>query len=124
MDLHAEYGDNPDDGYDYDLNMFRTEPCREQIEPLLAAFAKEVEEYGPPIRKGHRWGAKSIAARGSKKQKDGDAAAAVPTPPVVQWQVGDWRPGEEVMSLLESLGRQEWLDLEWDSNSSPIQSGG
>jgi hypothetical protein len=31
-----------------------------------------------------------------------------------QRQVGDWRPSEEVMSLLESLGRQEWLDSEWD----------
>ena len=42
----------------------------------------------------------------------GDAAAAAPTPPVVQWQVGNWRPNEEVMNLFESLGRQEWLDLE------------
>ncbi|KXX75485.1 hypothetical protein MMYC01_208112 [Madurella mycetomatis] len=145
MDLDAEYGDNPDDEYDHDLDMFRTKPCRERIEPLLAAFAKsltrdnmpsledaeifthlwwdpsddrEVEEYGLPMRKGHRWGVKFIAGRGSKKQKDGDAAAAAPTPPVVQWQVGDWRPSEELMSLFESLGRQEWLDLEWDKYRS------
>ncbi|KAF1730542.1 hypothetical protein CRV24_010005 [Beauveria bassiana] len=63
---------------------------------------------------GHKWGVKFIAGRGSEKQKDGDAAAATPIPPVVQWQVGDWRPSEEVMSLFESLGRQEWLDLQWD----------
>lgn len=141
MDLHAEYDDNPDDEYDHDLNMFRTKPCRERIEPLLAAFAKsltrdnmpsledaeifthlwwaplddgEVKDYGLPMKNGHRWGVKFIAGRGSKKQKEGDAAAAAPTPPVVQWQVGDWRPSEEVMSLFESLGRQEWLDLEWN----------
>jgi hypothetical protein len=160
MDLDVEYGDNPDDEYDHHLDMFRTEPCRERIEPLLAAFAKSltrdnmpsledaeifthlwwdpsddrgVEEYGLPMRKGHRWGVKFIAERGSKKQKDGDAAAEAPTPPVVEWQVGDWRPSEEVMSLFESLGRQEWLDLEWaryrstaghdllgNSESSPI----
>lgn len=71
------------------------------------------------MRKGHRWGVKFIARRGGeKKKKDGDAAAAAPTPPVVQWQVGDWRPSEEVMSLFESLGRQEWLDLEWDKYRS------
>ncbi|KAL1880120.1 hypothetical protein Daus18300_001483 [Diaporthe australafricana] len=144
VDIDAEYGDNPDDEYDHHLDMFRTEPCRERTEPLLAAFAKslardnmlsledaeifthlwwdpsddrEVEEYGLPMKKGHRWGVKFVAGRGGeKKMKDGDtAAAAAPiTPPVVQWQVGDWRPSEEVMSLFESLGRQEWLDLEWD----------
>jgi hypothetical protein len=141
MDLDSEYGDSPGSEYDYHLNMFRTEPCRDRIEPLLAAFAKsltrdntpsledaeifthlwwapsddrEEQEYGLPLGEGHRWGVKFIAGRGSKEQKDGDAAAAAPTPPVVQWQVGDWRPSEEVMSLFESLGRQEWLDLEWD----------
>ena len=141
MDLHAEYDDEPGDEYDYHLDMFRTEPCRERIEPLLAAFAKsltrnnmpsledaeifthlwwhpsddrEVEEYGLPIRKGHRWGVKFIARQGSKEEKDGNTAAAALIPPVVQWQVGDWRPSEEVMSLFESLGGQEWLDLEWD----------
>ena len=66
------------------------------------------------MKKGHRWGVKFISGRGSRKQDDGDAAAAAPTPPVVQWRVGNWRPNEEVMNLFESLGRQEWLDLEWD----------
>ena len=61
------------------------------------------ERYALPMKKkGHRWGVKFIAERGSSssssssnssssssKQKDGDAAAAVSTPPVVQWQVGD-----------------------------------
>jgi hypothetical protein len=144
MDLDEEYIDNPDDDYDYYLNMFRTEPCRERIEPLLAAFAKaltcdnmpsledseifthlwwdpsedkEVEKYELLMKKGHRWGVKFIAGRGSKKQ-DGDAAAGALSLPVVQWQVGDWRPSEEVMNLFESLGRQDWLDLKWDKYRS------
>ncbi|KAK3898609.1 hypothetical protein C8A05DRAFT_18852 [Staphylotrichum tortipilum] len=65
------------------------------------------------MKHGHRWGIKFIAGRGSKKLEDGDAAAMAPIPPVVQWQVGDWRPSKEVSSLFESLGRQEWLDFEW-----------
>ncbi|KAJ8116643.1 hypothetical protein OPT61_g1967 [Boeremia exigua] len=140
-DLHDELADNwgeaCDDGWD--LNMFRVEPSRERIEPLLAAFARslardnmpsledaemfthlwwapsdeiEAKGYGLPMKKGHRWGVKFIAGRGSKRQKPDDAATA-PTPPVVQWLVGDWRPSEEVMDLFESLGRQEWLDFEW-----------
>jgi hypothetical protein len=142
MDLDGEYHDSPTGGseYDYELDMFRIEPCRERIEPLLAAFAKsltrdnmpsledaeifthlwwqpsddrEVEESRLPMDNGHRWGVKFIAGRGDNKQKDGDAVAAAPTP-IVQWQVGDWRPSEEVMSLFENLGRQEWLDLEWN----------
>lgn len=146
MNDDSEWGDNPDDEWDYDLYMFRTEPCRERIEPLLTAFAKslahdnmpsledaemftylwwypsedrEVEKYDLPRRHGHRWGVKFICGRGGrKKAEDGDAAASTaaaepPTPPVVQWQVGDWRPSVEVLSLFERLGRQEWLDFEW-----------
>ncbi|EGX87925.1 hypothetical protein CCM_09548 [Cordyceps militaris CM01] len=146
VEVDAEYDDNPDDEYDYYLDMFRIKPCRDRIEPLLAAFAKsltrdnmpsledaemfthlrwapsedrELEEYSLLMKKGHRWGVKFIAGRESRQQKDGDAAAA-PTLPVVQWQVGDWRPSEEVMSLFENLGRQEWLDLEWDRYRSNI----
>lgn len=142
VDLDVEYHDSPTGGseYDYELDMFRIDPCRERIEPLLAAFAKsltrdnmpsledaeifthlwwhpsddrEVEKSRLPMKNGHRWGVKFIAGRGDNKQKDGDAVAGAPTP-VVQWQVGDWRPSEEVMSLFENLGRQEWLDLEWN----------
>jgi hypothetical protein len=139
-DADAEYDDNPDDEYDIELDVFRMKPCKERIEPLLAAFAKsltrdnmpsledaeifthlmwgppddiEAKGYDLPMKRGHRWGIKFIAGRGSKKQKGDDDAAAAPTPPVVQWQVGDWRPSEEVMSLFETLGRQEWLDIEW-----------
>lgn len=66
------------------------------------------------MKKGHRWGVKFTAGRGSKRQKLDKATAAAPTPPVVQWQVGDWRPSQEVVSLFESLGRQEWLNFEWN----------
>ncbi|KAJ6785999.1 hypothetical protein PWT90_07635 [Aphanocladium album] len=138
-DVDAEYDNNPDDEYDYDLNMFRIKPCRERIEPLLAAFAKcltrektpsledaeifthlrwqpgddaDFGKYDLPMKKDHRWGVKLITGRGVEKQ-DSDAVAA-PTRPVVQWQVGDWRPSEEVMSLFGSLGEQEWLDLQWE----------
>ncbi|KAI8938744.1 hypothetical protein NX059_004611 [Plenodomus lindquistii] len=141
MALDIEYYDNQDDEDDCNLNMFRTEPCRKRIEPLLAAFAKSLdrnnmrnledaevfthlwwypsddkrlEEYSQVMKKGHRWGVKYIAGRDSKEQKDGNAAAVAPTLPVVQWQVGDWRPSEEVLGLFESLGRQEWLDFDWD----------
>lgn len=151
-DLDDKFGDNPDDEYDYDLDMFRTEPCRERIEPLLAAFAKslsprnmpgledaetlthlwwdpsddrDVGKYGLPMRKGHSLGVKFVSGRGGEENINAGA--------VVQWQVGNWRPREEVMGLFESLGRQEWLDLEWhqyrstaghdllgNSESSPI----
>jgi hypothetical protein len=139
MDLDAQYDYEIEDGEGCNLNMFRTEPCRERIEPLLAKFAKsltrenmpslqdaeifthlwwdpwddseedessddeEVKNHDPFMKHGHRWGVKFMAGR---EQKD--------SPPVVQWQVGDWRPSEEVLTLFKSLGRQEWLELEWD----------
>ncbi|KAL1793942.1 hypothetical protein ACET3X_007363 [Alternaria dauci] len=152
-DLDGEYYDSPTGGseYDYHLDMFRTAPCRERIEPLLAAFAKsltrdnmpnledaeifthlwwhpsddrDAQDYGLPMKNGHRWGVKFIAGRSSKKENDSDAATAgatAPTPSVVQWQVGEWRPSEEVMSLFDNLGRQEWLDLEWDRYRSTAE---
>jgi hypothetical protein len=93
MGLDAEYDDNPDNEYDANVNMFCTEPCRERIEPLLAPFAKfltrdnmpsledaeifmhlwrhpsediEVDKYDVLIKKGHKWGVKFVAGRGSK----------------------------------------------------------
>ncbi|KAJ4333802.1 hypothetical protein N0V87_007370, partial [Didymella glomerata] len=143
-DLHNELNDNLGEAYGdgYDLNMFRVKPFRERIEPLLAAFAKslaldnmpsledgemfthlwwapsddmEAKGYDLPTGKGHRRGVKFIAGRGSLMQESNRAAAAAaPTPPVVQWQVGDWRPSQEVMGLFENLGRQEWLNIEWN----------
>ncbi|UPX14728.1 uncharacterized protein EKO05_0005202 [Ascochyta rabiei] len=50
MDLHAEYNGNLGKAYDdgYNLDMFRVEPCRELIEPLLAAFAKSLARDNMP----------------------------------------------------------------------------
>lgn len=142
----AEVYDEPiwpdlDYTFDYDPDMFRVKPCRERIEPLLAAFAKSLtgermpsledaeicthlfwnpnedkylgRKYDLPGKQGHRWGVKLIAGRVSETQNNGDTVAADPTPPVVQWQVGDWRTSKEVLDFFESLGREEWLDLEW-----------
>jgi hypothetical protein len=57
----------------------------------------------------HRWGARYLAGRGGGSDSHGDDK---PTTPVVQWQVGDWRPSTEVMALFEALGTEEWLDFE------------
>ncbi|KAH7329674.1 hypothetical protein B0I35DRAFT_420645 [Stachybotrys elegans] len=135
-ELDDEWEDDPCGGVeaDYLPNLFRTKPCRERIEPLLAAFAKSlVRDNMPQLEDAelfaylwwypgestgagygleaydyesrvHRWGVKYIHGAGSEG-KD----------PVVQWQVGDWRPSEEVLSLFESLGRQEWLDLDFNN---------
>ncbi|OAA73371.1 hypothetical protein ISF_00272 [Cordyceps fumosorosea ARSEF 2679] len=134
-ELDEEWEDDPLGGTDWDddPDLFRTEPCRERIEPLLKAFAEaltnsmpnlEVAEmyaalwWTPSFRRAveygvgpeeaietkiHRWGVKYSAG-----EKGGDATA-----PTVQWQVGDWRPSQDVMSIFESLGQQEWLDLEF-----------
>ncbi|KAF2997740.1 hypothetical protein E8E14_004065 [Neopestalotiopsis sp. 37M] len=137
-EIDYEYDDfeNPVDLEFEDLpDMFRTEPHRERIEPLLASFAAAVanmpklmdaeifaylwwapsqgreEEYAgdaPYDRNSvYRWGVRYFAGRG-----DGCAGNATTTTPVVQWQVGDWRPSIKVMSLFEALGTQEWLDFE------------
>ncbi|KAH7038383.1 uncharacterized protein B0I36DRAFT_316082 [Microdochium trichocladiopsis] len=135
QELDEEWEDDPTGGKEGDQfpDMFRTEPCRERIEPLLAAFARAVAhgnmpdlqdaelfaylwwypgetrapEYGLEAYdfedKVHRWGVKYVAGGDTEGQG-----------PVVQWQVGDWRPSPETMSLFESLGRQEWLDLSFD----------
>ncbi|KAK2597437.1 hypothetical protein QQS21_005985 [Conoideocrella luteorostrata] len=137
QDLDEEWENNPKAGVDTDFmpDHFRTQPCRDRIEPLLAAFAKALthnnmpsleaaemfaylwwhpshsrgEEYGISPEsyietEVHRWGVKYVAGRDGK---GGDAVA-----PTVQWQVGDWRPSREVLSVFESLGQQEWLNLE------------
>ncbi|KAJ1331975.1 hypothetical protein MN608_05440 [Microdochium nivale] len=127
------WGSSP---YDFIPDMFRTKPCRERIEPLLAAFAQALtrknmpelevaelfaflwwspsesreEEYDvedpddwtPPNN--HRWGVKYIAVNEDESSDYGG--------PVVQWQVGEWRPSQRILSLFEALGRQEWRDFE------------
>ncbi|KXJ87069.1 hypothetical protein Micbo1qcDRAFT_236547 [Microdochium bolleyi] len=139
-DLDVEYGNDPDGGSEYDAlpDMFRIKPHREKIEPLLVAFAKALtgmpsledaemfayltwhpadqrkEEYISPNNlrtHTHRWGVKFVAGRGEKASDEAG--------PVVQWQVGDWRPSQDVLGLFGSLGRQEWLDLKFEKDRNP-----
>ncbi|PVH71892.1 hypothetical protein DL98DRAFT_399431, partial [Cadophora sp. DSE1049] len=127
---------NGDSELDYLPHIFRTEPHRERIKPLLARFAAAMtsmprlkdaeifahvwwtpsesreEEYtsDAPYDKDsvHKWGVRYLTGR-----SDGDDGDGKTTTPVVQWQVGDWRPSTGVMELFEALGTQEWLDFEF-----------
>ncbi|KAK8093698.1 hypothetical protein PG997_000383 [Apiospora hydei] len=138
-EIDEEYDEFPngDSELDHLPDMFRTEPHRKRIEPLLGRFAAAVadmprledaemfahvwwtpsesreEEYGGDAPYGknsvHRWGVRYLAGRGS----GGDDGDGKTTTPVVQWQVGDWRPSPGVMALFEALGTQEWLDLQF-----------
>lgn len=127
---------NGDSELDELLDMFRTEPHRERIEPLLARFAaavasmprlKDAEMFAhvwwtpsesreeecagdAPYDKDsvHKWSVRYLAGR-----DDGDDGDGKTTTPVVQWQVGDWRPSTGVMELFEALGTQEWLAFEF-----------
>lgn len=136
-ELDNEWEDDPNGGEEVNLlpDLFRTEPCRDRIEPLLAAFAKALtgkrmpdleiaelfsylwwnpsesraNEYGMDTSSGidtrtYQWGVKYVAGQG---EKDSSAVSSK-----VQWQVGDWRPSREVMSLFEGLGQQEWLEFD------------
>lgn len=139
IDDEYEDWDNPDGESEFDQlpDMFRTQPHRERIEPLLARFAASVahmprltdaemfvyvqwspsqgreEEYaGDAPYDGHsvhRWGVRYLA----NGNNCGDSNATTTVTPVVQWQVGDWRPSTEVMLAFEALGTQEWLGFEF-----------
>ncbi|KAK4128909.1 hypothetical protein N657DRAFT_608773 [Parathielavia appendiculata] len=136
-EVDEQWDEDPQGGeeVDYFPNVFRTEPLAERIEPLLSAFASAVknmgaleeaelfaylawypsesraDEYGDEApydsEKGvHRWGVRYLAGDGN-----GDEG---PVQAAVQWQVGDWRPSQSVLDLFENLGRQEWLDFEFE----------
>ncbi|KDN71452.1 putative conserved hypothetical protein [Colletotrichum sublineola] len=138
QDIDEEFDEFPngDSELDYLPDLFRTEPHRERVEPLLARFAAAVatmtrledaemfahiwwtpsetreKEYAgdAPYDKYsvHRWGVRYLAGRGG-----GDNGEGKTTSPVVQWQVGDWRPSTGVMALFEELGTQEWLGFDF-----------
>ncbi|WQF90284.1 hypothetical protein CDEST_15298 [Colletotrichum destructivum] len=132
---------NGDSEFDYLPDLFRTEPQRERVEPFLARFAAAVanmtsledaemfayvwwtpsesreEEYAgdAPYDNAsvHRWGVRYLSGRGGGGgDGDGDGDGKTATP-VVQWQVGDWRPSTAIMALFEALGTQEWLEFEF-----------
>lgn len=138
--LDAEYANNPPEDYDYDLTIFRTEPCREWIEPLLVAFAKsllrdnmlslenaevfthlwwnpsddiEVKGYGLPMGKDHRCGVSSLLGVMVRSTSPTMLLLQHQLHRWCEWQVGHWRPSEEVKGLFGRLGRKEWLNFEW-----------
>ncbi|CAG8958335.1 hypothetical protein HYFRA_00000692 [Hymenoscyphus fraxineus] len=134
QEIDEEFDEYPNGDSELDelTDMFRTEPHRERIEPLLERFAAAVacmprlkdaemfayvwwapsesrgEEYAcdAPYEQDsvHKWGVRYLAGRDS----DGEA-----TTPVVQWEIGDWRPSTGVMELFEKLGSQEFLAFEF-----------
>ncbi|KAI3556500.1 hypothetical protein CABS01_03718 [Colletotrichum abscissum] len=106
MDHDAEYDKKPEDKYGYTLYMFRVELCRKHIEPLLAAFAKSLTRDSQPSLKDAEMFMYLWWCPNDDKFKE------------EMWQVGDWRPSEDITSLFECLGRQEWLDLQWDDYRS------
>jgi hypothetical protein len=108
-------------------DMFRTEPLADQIEPLLEAFAKALKtmtdldeaelftylvwnpseerrsDYGDaaPYYVGlHRWGVRYCSA------KDGSKAS-------LEWQVGAWRPSEDIINLFEALDEDRGVKMTW-----------
>ncbi|CCF34434.1 hypothetical protein CH063_06431 [Colletotrichum higginsianum] len=134
--IDKQWDEDPQGGeeVDYFPDVFRTEPLADRIEPLLSAFASAVknmgaledaelfaylawypsesrsDEYGDEApydcENGvHRWGVRYLAGG------NGDEGQVQS---LVQWQVGDWRPSQSVLRLFEDLGRQEWLDFEFE----------
>jgi hypothetical protein len=118
--LHESYEGEEED--ERDTDMFRTVPLRDKIEPLLSAFAAALrgmpaveeaelftylawqaseqrrEEYEDAEEEPYsqeyaifRWGIRYVPGR--------DGAQGT-----VTWQVGEWRPREEVIEAFESLG--------------------
>ncbi|KAJ1325256.1 hypothetical protein MN608_09967 [Microdochium nivale] len=137
VDDEYEESPNGDSEFDHLPDMFRTEPHRERIEPLLARFAAAVAVSNTPDLEdaelfAHVWWALgdecsrkdeyaddapyenySVHRWGVRYRGSGGGDSKAATTSVVQWQVGDWRPSAEVMALFEALGTQEWLDFEF-----------
>lgn len=120
----------------YSPDLFRTRPIAERVNPLLLAFASSlqrkkmpslqdaelftwltwhpsndrIQEYkgsddAPPTSyEGEtvmfRWGVRYDAPKGDGKGK-------------VTWQVGDWRPEDEVIAAFEDLVGGEEENMEW-----------
>lgn len=127
-----------DDGDSMDYHLFRIMPRREKVEPLLKAFARAVATSHMPCLEDaemfawlwwrprvdedleddeslqaefetYRWGVRYVRASGQQEGQEGQQQREG----VVQWQVGDWRPSQDVLDVFEGLGvRQEWLDFE------------
>ena len=119
-------------GYEHDArrhDLFRIKPSTEKVEPLLAAFGEALRnmtnldeaelfawltwepsdersrEYGGDSPQDDRlrswkWGFRYVPG------KDGARVS-------VEWQVGNWRPREEIITLFESLGGDNGIDVIW-----------
>ncbi|KAJ1325457.1 hypothetical protein MN608_08650 [Microdochium nivale] len=126
----------------YNVHLFRVVPRRETVEPLLKAFAKAIARDNMPCLvdaelfawlcwrprveedleddesllaewETYRWGVKYISSTGQQQGEEEKIEGENRREGIVQWQVGDWRPSQDVLDVFEQLGiRQEWLDFE------------
>lgn len=119
-------------GYEHDArkhDLFRIEPVTEKVEPLLAAFGEALrgmaslegaelfawltwqpsderaQDYGgddlcDDNRRSWKWGVRYVPAKDGTKGR-------------VEWQVGDWRPEENIITLFESLGGDSEIEVIW-----------
>ncbi|KKY39224.1 hypothetical protein UCDDA912_g00782 [Diaporthe ampelina] len=119
-------------GYEHDARMydlFRVEPVAERVEPLLEAFGEalrgmtSLEEaqlfawltwepsderargygYDGPHDNNLRsweWGVRYVSAKDGTKGQ-------------VEWQVGEWRPQQNIVHLFESLGGDNGVEVVW-----------
>ncbi|KAK7710186.1 hypothetical protein SLS63_013004 [Diaporthe eres] len=118
------------EGYEHDArkhDLFRVEPVTEKVEPLLAAFGEalrgmaslegaelfawltwqpsDAQEYGSDDlhddhRRSWKWGVRYVPAKDGTKGR-------------VEWQVGDWRPRDDIIILFESLGGDSEIEVIW-----------
>ncbi|KAL2291883.1 hypothetical protein FJTKL_12046 [Diaporthe vaccinii] len=119
-------------GYEHDArkrDLFRIKPVTEKVEPLLAAFGEALrgmaslegaelfawltwqpsderaqDYWGDGLcddnRRSWKWGVRYIHAKDGTKGR-------------VEWQVGDWRPEENIITLFKSLGGDGGIDVIW-----------
>ncbi|KAF7556691.1 hypothetical protein G7Z17_g1197 [Cylindrodendrum hubeiense] len=128
-ELDEEWDQNWAGTDDHLPDMFRTEPLADRIEPLLSAFAialkdmpaleeaalftqlswtpseERLAQYGDEAPYdaeygGRRWGLRYVPG------KDGVDG-------LVEWQVGAWRPHEDVIKLFEDLGSDGKVKMVW-----------
>ncbi|GAB1321114.1 hypothetical protein MFIFM68171_11324 [Madurella fahalii] len=103
-------------------DVFRTEPLAERIEPLLAGFPSAVKNMGVLERRSSLPTWRGILPRagqtntGTRRRTTAKTACIV-----VQWQVGDWRTSQSVLGLFEDLGRQDWLDFEFEQKRNIVR---
>lgn len=128
--MDDKHNDYEEEWYDDDerwVDMFRTEPSTDRLEPLLGAFAEKLKatpslaeaelfaylswfpskerqsDYGDgvPYEEGvHKWGLKYTAAKGDSRAS-------------VEWRVGDWRPSNSIIELFEALGEGSGVNTTW-----------